>query len=370
MRVAIFCNDYYPTIGGVQTAVRGIAAGLHKRGHEVLVVTQQPGGSPASERVDAAEVRRFSWTLRPLHSFPLRWWRAKRAVSRMLAAWKPDVVYVHFVSTHALYARIASRRVGVPMILSFRGNDAMRIASRNAVSERVFAHLTEDADVILFSSVWLAEHMKAARWLRSRTGRLGVLADAVDVSHAEPAPQGERYVLAGGRFVHKKGFDLLLSAWSMVDGQIDAPLWLAGDGPERTALEALAASLSLNGRVKFLGPVPHQRMLGLVAGSTMCVVPSREEPYGIIVVEAQALGTPVVACAVGNIPMLIQPRVTGFLAEPKAESLAATLVEAWNAGALSEIAAAGRESLGANRSYDTMTAELEDWIALAREEVS
>src|SRR5439155_4514794 len=125
--------DYYPTIGGVQTAVRGIAAGLHHRGHQVLVLTQQSRGSLESERVDAAEVHRFSWTLRPLHTFPRRWWGARRAVSQVLTSWKPDVVYVHFVSTHALYARLASRRARVPMILSFRGNDAMTIASRSAL---------------------------------------------------------------------------------------------------------------------------------------------------------------------------------------------------------------------------------------------
>ena len=366
VRIAIFCNDFYPTIGGVQTAVRGIAAGLHARGHEVLVLTRQPSGSPESERVDAADVRRFSWTLRPLQTFPLRWWRERRRVAAVLDAWKPAVVYSHFVSTHALYARRWSRKAGVPLILSFRGNDAMSIAPRSLASRRAFARLTNDAAVILFSSGWLAEHMKGASWLRSRSGRLGVLADAVDVSRAEPATSGERYLLAGGRFVQKKGFDLLLRAWSLIHGQINAPLWLAGDGPERAALQELAANLQLSDRVRFLGPVPHERMLGLVAGSGLCVVPSREEPYGIIVVEAQALGAPVVACAVGNIPMLIEPGRTGFLSAPTPESLAATLIDAWHSDALQKVARAGRESPAANRSYDTLAAELEDWIALAR----
>ena len=52
-----------------------------------------------------------------------------------------------------------------------------------------------------------------------------MLADAVDVSQAEASPRGERYILAGGRFVAKKGFDLLLRAWLIIDGQIDVPLW-------------------------------------------------------------------------------------------------------------------------------------------------
>lgn len=366
MKVAIFCNDYYPTIGGVQTAVRGIAAGLHRRGHEVLVLTRQPGGSPESERVDAAEVRRFAWTLRPVSSFPLRWWRSRQQVASVLAEWKPDVLYVHFVSMHAMYARMWSRRVGVPLILSFRGNDAMRIARRTFASEWVFARLTAAADAILFSSSWLAQNTQGASWLRSKPGRVGVLADAVDVSHAERIALSEPFVLAGGRFVHKKGFDLLLRAWSIVGEHIGAPLWLAGDGPERASLEMLATRLELGDRVRFLGAVHHERMLGLMAASRVCVVPSREEPYGIIVVEAQSLGAPVVACAVGNIPMLIEDRVTGFLAEPTPESLGAALLEACSGISLPRIAQTARASAAANRSYDTMTSELEGWFAIAR----
>jgi glycosyltransferase involved in cell wall biosynthesis len=106
-------------------------------------------------------------------------------------------------------------------------------------------------------------------------------------------------------------------------------------------------------------------MLGLMASSKLCVVPSREEPYGIIVVEAQSLGAPVVACAVGNIPMLVDHGITGFLAQPTPESLSAALIEAWDSSSLLQIAQRARESAAANRSYDTMTSELEGWFAVA-----
>jgi glycogen(starch) synthase len=268
VRVAIFCNDYYPTIGGVQTAVRGMAAGLHQRGHEVLVLTRQPGQLPKRDRVDAADVYRFSWTLRPVSTLPVRWLRARRDVAASLSSWQPDVVYAHFVSMHALYARMWARRAGIPLILSFRGNDAMRIAPRNFASERVFARLTEDADIVLFSSAWLARETQGARWLR-RPRRVGVLADAVDVTNAEVGSCGVRYVLAGGRFVHKKGFDLLLRAWSTVGREIEAPLWLAGDGPERGALEALVSELQINDRVRFLGPGAKRIVRGSVARGTV-----------------------------------------------------------------------------------------------------
>src|ERR1041385_4872319 len=122
MRVAIFCNDYWPTIGGVQTAVRGLSAGLRSRANDVLVLTRQPGGTPPEELVDGVPVQRFELNLAPVLSFAWRAHRARAAVRRALLAWQPDAVYVHFVSVHALYAWDCARAARGPFVLSFRGH--------------------------------------------------------------------------------------------------------------------------------------------------------------------------------------------------------------------------------------------------------
>lgn len=290
MRVAIFCNDFWPTIGGVQTAVRGLAGALARRGHAPMVLTRQPGGAVPAETVDGIPVRRFEWTLRPRLTFPLRAWRAARAVRRAVLGAGVDAVYVHFVSAHALYAWDCARRAGVPLIVSFRGNDALRIAPRSPASRAVYARLTAAAEATLFCSEWLRGATEGAPWLRTPRERTGVLADAVAIAPRTPGPApAGAYVLAWGRLVRKKGFDLLLRAWAAVGDRVPVPLWLAGDGEERGALERLARDLGLGGRVRFLGAVPHPELLGLVECAALCVVPSREEPYGIAVLEAQAL---------------------------------------------------------------------------------
>ena len=69
MRVALLGNHYWPTIGGVQTAVRGLAQGLEQRGHEPLVLTRQPGGCAPAEELDGIPVRRFEWNLAPGRHF-------------------------------------------------------------------------------------------------------------------------------------------------------------------------------------------------------------------------------------------------------------------------------------------------------------
>jgi glycosyltransferase involved in cell wall biosynthesis len=365
VRIALFCNDYWPTIGGVQTAVRGLAGALLRRGHEPLVLTRQPGGSPAAELVDGVPVRRFEWNLRPRATFVPRAWRARRRVREAMAAWHPDAVYVHFVSAHALYAWDLARAAGVPLVLSFRGNDVMRIGPRSVATRRIYALLTQAAQANLFCSPWLRAQAERAAWFRGVPERSGVLADAVSVeprtafSSQPPGP----FVLAAGRMVYKKGFDLLLRAWADLGDSIPARLVLAGDGEERPGLERLAKELGLTDRVTFLGPMPHPAVLGLLERAAVCVVPSREEPYGIFVVEAQALGVPVVACAVANLPELIRDRETGYLAEPSPAGLARAIRDAWTDPRRSAVAAAGRSAPGATRTYDTMAAELERWIA-------
>lgn len=368
MRLALFANDYWPTIGGVQTAVRGLAQALRARGHEPLILTSQPGNRPSAEEVDGLPVRRFSWALHPVSHFPLRAWRAQHEVRQALLPWKPDAIYVHFVTISALYARDSAQAARVPLILSFRGNDAMGIAPRNFGTRRFYSGLTAAADANLFCSPWLEQVGRSAPWFRGRASRTGVLADAVVVSPRSVLDgfKREPYVCAAGRMVRKKGFDLLLRAWAQLAERIEVPLWLAGDGEERGALEALAAELKLGTRVRFLGPVPHVEILGLLEQAALTIVPSRDEPYGIVVVEAQALGVPVVATRVGNLPYLIEHGTTGYLADPSAEGLAQVILAAWNDPRRSDVGRAGRSAPGARRSYDTMATELEDWIARAR----
>ena len=368
MRIALFCNDYWPTIGGVQTAVRGLAAGLVRRGHHPLILTRQPGGTPAADVVDDVPVRRFEWNLRPRGTFPLRAWRAGRQVRETVLGWGAEAAYVHFVSAHALYARSCARAGRLPLVLSFRGNDVVRIGPRSPVTRRIYARLTRDAQVNLFCSRWLRAEAERAAWFRGAPDRTGVLADAVSVERrVAPAVEPARpFILTAGRMVHKKGFDLLLRAWAELGDRAPAPLWLVGDGEERPALERLGGQLGLGDRVVFPGPMPHPEMLGLLERAALCVVPSREEPYGIVVVEAQALGVPVVASAVGNLPELIRDRETGYLAEPTPEGLARAIRAAWEDPRRADVGAAGRSAPGANRGYDTMAAELEGWIERAR----
>jgi glycosyltransferase involved in cell wall biosynthesis len=121
-------------------------------------------------------------------------------------------------------------------------------------------------------------------------------------------PDGARVVLAMGRFHPNKAFDVLLRAMAALPGVY---LWLAGEGDERAALEKLARELGISERVRFLGWRTDRA--GLFGAANLCVVPSRNEPFGNVVIEAWGYEVPVVATASTGPAWLIRPGEDGLL---------------------------------------------------------
>lgn len=169
--------------------------------------------------------------------------------------------------------------------------------------------------------------------------------DATPMSRAAHyTPQHAPLVVALGRLHENKAFDVLLRAISKVP---DAYLWLAGDGPEREKLEAMALSLGIKPRTRFLGW--QDDVSPLLAAADVFVCPSRHEPLGNVVLEAWARGAPVVAAEAQGPGMLIDHGKTGLLV-PVDDAAAMSQAIAWmlsNRDAAQEMAAAGKAAFDA-----------------------
>ena len=101
-------------------------------------------------------------------------------------------------------------------------------------------------------------------------------------------------IFAAGRFVEKKGFNILLEALAELKASdINFSLQIAGDGPEFHSLRALSTELGINENVQFLGR--RNDIPNLMKDVDLFVLPSLREPFGIIVLEAMAMGTPIIA---------------------------------------------------------------------------
>ena len=156
-------------------------------------------------------------------------------------------------------------------------------------------------------------------------------------------PRHQHRLLFVGRLNAQKGTALLLDALAAMRNP--AELDVIGAGTDRDALVAQADRLGVGARVHWHGALPQPRLLDFYRAATAVVVPSREEGFGLVAVEAQLCEAPVVAFASGGLADTIEDGSTGYLVPPgDVAALAASLDAVVTSDARHEIGKAGRQS--------------------------
>src|SRR5262249_36764145 len=140
--------------------------------------------------------------------------------------------------------------------------------------------------------------------------------------------QRSPYILCVAMHNEKKGIDVLLRAFALIhDKEPSLKLVLAGDGPLHGQLKDLASALGIANKVEFLGQQGRVQVVNLLHRCEVFVLPSRSEPFGIVLAEAMACKKPIVATTAGGIPEIIENQKNGILVEPDNEkALAEALI--------------------------------------------
>ena len=334
MNVLIVSGIWPPDVGGPASHAPELAEFLLARGHRIEAVTTADR-APAAERYPVRWTpRRLPVGLRHLHAAALIAARARRA----------DVVYsTGMVGRSALAAALTS----TPLVLKLTSDPAYERALRYglhdvpldrfqaqrglrlAVLRRLRDFALARAARIVCPSRSLSE--LAAGWGEGgAAGRAQVLPNPVDPPALPPREElRARHALSGdtlvfaGRLAPQKSLDVALRALARLP---DVQLVLAGDGPERQRLHGLATELGLDGRVRFLGPQPRQAIFELLAAADAVVLPSSWENFPHVLVEALAVGTPVVATDTGGVREIVDDGVAGLLVPAgDADALAAAV---------------------------------------------
>lgn len=195
-------------------------------------------------------------------------------------------------------------------------------------------HLVERAGVRTHRRLIAVSEGTAAR-LRTMNpaAHVEVIGNGVDrLAFAQEPRPGRDVVFIGRLETRGKGLDLLLHAWATAGPQLDADLVIAGTGPDEQSLRQLARRLGIADRVRFVGWVSGQAKYELLAGARLVVVPSRQETFGIVAVEALATGTPVVAFDIPCLRELLPPDIAHVVPAFDVDAFASVVVRAHRSG--------------------------------------
>jgi glycosyltransferase involved in cell wall biosynthesis len=323
VRIAIVSGIWPPDVGGPASHAPELAEFLRGRGHDVEVVITALS-APAPEPYPVHWIARGQPVL-------LRYLRGALLVARV--ARRSDVVY-----STGMYGRtrVGSLVARVSCVVKLTGDPAYERAFRYGLTRLPIEEFQRSRDlrvawlkVVRDLTLWGVDRYVipsaslrdlAADWRLVRADRIEVLPNPISVT-----PPGDRDELRrrhgfdgptlvfAGRLSLQKSLEVALRALALCDG---VALVLAGDGPERSRLAPLVVELGLGDRVRFLGAQPRGTVLEVLAAADAELLSSGWENFPHALIEGLAVGTPVIATAVGGVAEIVSDGLNGLLVPP------------------------------------------------------
>ncbi len=310
MKIGITC---YPTYGGSGIVATELGLELAARGHDVHFITYANPIrlDPDTPRIFYHEVEVSTY---PLFEYPPY---ALALASRMMEVaeyQKLDLLHVHYAIPHSISALLAQQMTTsryLPFVTTLHGTDITLVGA-----DRSYFPITK------FSIEQSDGITTISEFMRKRTEEFFGITKPVEVIHnfvncdlyrPDPAAQrkGPKRILHISNFRPVKRVLDCIRAFARVREHVDAELWMAGDGPERSPAEQLARELKVDQQVRFLGKQDH--MERLIPRMHALHLPSETEAFGLAALEAMACGVPPVATLSGGLPDLITHGVDGFM---------------------------------------------------------
>ncbi|MDD5643024.1 MAG: glycosyltransferase, partial [Syntrophales bacterium] len=299
--------------GGTERQALELARGLNRQRFHPEIWTLDAGDDLAPlARSWGIPVMQLSHCRKPGPATLARLWQ-------LLKSDPPDLLLT-LTALPNIWGRLLGRGAGAPLIV---GN--VRSLTHQRQHE---GWLWPLADHILCNS-------KAIKYILNKDckispARVSVIPNGVDTKFflpETPLTGRKPIILCVGRLVPEKDHETLIRAFSLVSADYPAAqLWLVGNGPLKADIAATIKQIIPPGRVRFLPARPDLRPL--LEQASMLVLSSRQEAFPNVILEAMAMGLPVVATRVGGVPELVIPGETGWLAPPgNVPALAAALAQ-------------------------------------------
>jgi glycosyltransferase involved in cell wall biosynthesis len=360
MRIVYWCEQYWPCIGGIEALSALCVRELRSRGHDVWVIAD--GADRNLPAVDEYEGT-------PIHRFPFRKvleqkdmtgiMQARQQVARLKERCMPNIVHVQLSGPSAFFQLATSGSGAPPWIVTVHQFLPLESSGRDSTMVRVL----RSADWVTGVSQRLLDNVRALAPEVTAKSTVVYNGSAPPEVTPLPLPWPPR-LLCLGRLVPEKGFDIALAALGLLRERVQGlEMIIAGDGPERPALQQLAGSLGLADIVEFAGWIAPAEVAALMNRATLVVVPSRTEGFGLVALEAALMARPVVASDKGGLVEVVVDGETGRIVpgpEPVllADAMAALLADPGAAARFGQ--SARRQAL----AHFSLTATVDQYEAL------
>ncbi len=228
-----------------------------------------------------------------------------------------DLLIAHTALFDGRLARLMARKYKVPYFVYIHGEDIFQNSKGflNIVKRFQLSRILGNAKKVITVSSYMKREIER---LYSHLGPVVVLPNGVDLGKFKPQKADPKYDLVStGYLVRRKAYREVVQALAALreDGQTYT-LTVAGDGPERLPLMQLIDSLGISERVNFFGPYEHRDLAKILSSAKLFVMPSWDEAFGVVYVEAMAMGLPVIAANDAGARDIVTDGVDGYLVPP------------------------------------------------------
>lgn len=289
---------------------------------------------PAKDRVDGIEVfypryPEFPRSYLLEHSGALMYLGLRNLVKTIDKEFPFDLIHAHVALPDGHAAYCLKKGFPVPTVATIHGQDFQSTLHKGPARRKRLQEVLLGMDSVITVSTKLKNLVKDEPYYP----KIQVINNGIhiaEIDRAEVSRSGARdqmTILSVSNLKKTKGIDLNLQALaSLVKTYPNLTYRIVGDGEERKNLEALAESLDLGNHVFFLGKLPHREALQEMAQADIFCLPSWQEGFGVVYIEAMALGIPVIGVKGEGIEDVIDPGVNGLLVRPhEVEDLAEAL---------------------------------------------
>lgn len=321
-RILFICSLYHPHVGGAETMIREMAQFYLKQNIEVVILTKRwPTELATFEKIEGVSVYRIFSAKTDKEFIDVTIW-LKNNEEKI----KSDIIHVIGMRRPMPFiAQILGSYWKVPVICTVAGGD---IPDKN---DPYPGTVWEESKSTVYPALLACDQITCVSKAIEKDFRelfpeisgnkIETIYAGIDIpliASIKAKKPYKNYLYSFRRLDPTKGIHILIGAFNIIQNKFpEFHLVISGDGSERKKLENLSSKYNLNKRIHFTGQVNLLDGISLLKGAFATVVPSLSEAGGLVNIEAQAAGCPVVASRVGGIPEYVQDGVSGLLFESK-----------------------------------------------------